>query len=630
MIFRFRNSCRLGLASLMLGALIGTAAQAQHVLNLKDADIEVLVSTVAEMTGKTFVIDPRVTGEVTVISSTPLDADGIYSLFQSILRVHGYATVPSGAATKIVPESQAQTDSIPTAGTEPLSPDDLVTRIVKIEHVPATEVVNVIKSMMPAQAQVSAYAPANLLILADRAANLDRVMTIIKRIDSAADQQIEAIRLQHSSAAEVVRTLNLLSGNSAEDNRIVADERTNTILLGGDPSSRLRTRSLIAHLDTPLESGEQTQVVYLSYASAESLLPILEGVARGGGAEGDDEGANVSVHAHPETNALVVSAPPAKFRELAEIIRRLDIRRAQVLVEAVIAEVSVDFINELGVQWQIASDSSNAVGGTNFSGSNNILGASVNPLAVGPGLNLGYLAGTASIPGLDGEVLQLGALVSALESDTDSDVLSTPSIVTLDNEEAQIQVGQEVPFLTGQFSNTGSTGGAVNPFQTIERKEIGLTLTVTPHINQGDSIILNIQQEVSSLSNTSGAVDLVTNKRTLTTSVMVADNAVLVLGGLIDEDVEETVQKVPALGDIPLLGNLFRYRVTKRTRRNLMVFIRPRILSDPALADYVTGAKYNYIREEQRRAQQGYRGLEPDQLPMLPALEQPPTDGGDQ
>lgn len=629
MIFRSRNSLVQAVAAFVLAALISGAAQAQHVLNLKDADIEVLVSTVAEMTGKTFVVDPRVTGEVTVISSTPLDADGIYSLFQSVLRVHGYATVPSGSATKIVPETQAQTDSIPTATTQDLAPDDLVTRIVKIEHVPAADVVNVIKSMMPAQAQVSAYAPANLLILADRAGNLDRVLSIVKRIDSAADQQIEAIRLEHSSAAEVVRTLNLLSGSGGEESRIVADERTNTILLGGDPSSRLRMRSLIAHLDTPLESGEQTQVVYLNYASAESLLPILEGVARGG-KEGEDSGDNVSVHAHPETNALVVSAPPARFRELAEIIRRLDIRRAQVLVEAVIAEVSVDFINELGVQWQIASDDSNAVGGTNFAGSNNILGASVNPLAVGPGLNLGYLAGTASIPGLDGEVLQLGALVSALESDTDSDVLSTPSIVTLDNEEAQIQVGQEVPFLTGQFSNTGSSGGAVNPFQTIERKEIGLTLTVTPHINQGDSIILDIQQEVSSLSNTSGAVDLVTNKRTLTTSVMVSDNATLVLGGLIDEDVEETVQKVPALGDIPLLGNLFKYRVTKRTRRNLMIFIRPRILSDPGLADYVTGAKYNYIREEQRRAQQGYSGLEPEQLPILPTLEQPSTQDGGQ
>ncbi|GJM08713.1 MAG: type II secretion system protein GspD [Lysobacteraceae bacterium] len=629
MIFRSRNSLVQAVAAFVLAALISGAAQAQHVLNLKDADIEVLVSTVAEMTGKTFVVDPRVTGEVTVISSTPLDADGIYSLFQSVLRVHGYATVPSGSATKIVPETQAQTDSIPTATTQDLAPDDLVTRIVKIEHVPAADVVNVIKSMMPAQAQVSAYAPANLLILADRAGNLDRVLSIVKRIDSAADQQIEAIRLEHSSAAEVVRTLNLLSGSGGEESRIVADERTNTILLGGDPSSRLRMRSLIAHLDTPLESGEQTQVVYLNYASAESLLPILEGVARGG-KEGEDSGDDVSVHAHPETNALVVSAPPARFRELAEIIRRLDIRRAQVLVEAVIAEVSVDFINELGVQWQIASDDSNAVGGTNFAGSNNILGASVNPLAVGPGLNLGYLAGTASIPGLDGEVLQLGALVSALESDTDSDVLSTPSIVTLDNEEAQIQVGQEVPFLTGQFSNTGSSGGAVNPFQTIERKEIGLTLTVTPHINQGDSIILDIQQEVSSLSNTSGAVDLVTNKRTLTTSVMVSDNATLVLGGLIDEDVEETVQKVPALGDIPLLGNLFKYRVTKRTRRNLMIFIRPRILSDPGLADYVTGAKYNYIREEQRRAQQGYSGLEPEQLPILPTLEQPSNQDGGQ
>ena len=615
--------------------LLSSVVQAQsHTLNLKDTEMEVLVSTVAQMTGKTFIIDPQVTGNVTVISSTPMDAEGIYSLFKSILQVHGYATVPAGDAVRIVPEQKAYQDNIPNASSTD-SVDDLVTQVVALKHVPADEAVNVVKPLMPANSQVSSYGPGNLLILGGRAANLQRIMAIIRRIDTDSDTDIETIRLQHANAAEVVRTVKLLHEGESRV-KLVADERTNSILLGGDKARRLSIRGLISHLDTPLEGDDASQVVYLNYASVESVLPVLEGVAGRGKAGEEAGGSEVAVYAHPDTNALVISAPPAVFREMEGIIRKLDIRRAQVLIEAVIAEVSLDFAKEMGVQWQLASDlATGAFGGTNFGTAGNILNAAVDPTAVNNGLNLGYIDGTVTIPGTDTEIAQLGALVSALSGDTDSNVLSTPSIVTLDNQEAQIQVGQEVPFLTGQFTNTGASDSAVNPFQTIDRKDIGLTLKVTPQVNQGDTVMLTIEQEISSLINSaSAAVDLVTSKRTLSTAVMVPSNSTLVLGGLIDEDVQQIVNKVPALGDIPVLGNLFKYRSTKRTKRNLMIFIRPVIISDPAIAESVTGGKYEYIRAQQLRAreQRGY-GLKASDMPVLEAYpsaeqqDQDPNDG---
>jgi general secretion pathway protein D len=441
---------------------------------------------------------------------------------------------------------------------------------------------------------------------------------------------------------------------NGENARVFADTRTNSILLAGAKNGRLKMRALIAHLDTPVDDGGDTQVIYLHYASAKDLVPILQGVAatlsgvapptaKSGEGAGGGIASPATIQAHAETNALIISAPPAIFRSLAAVVRQLDIRRNQVLIEAVIAEVADQTASELGVQWQmpLGKDGQHVIGGTNFTGTspgNNILNAAQNPLGVGNGLNLGYIDGSVTIG--RNTVFQLGALVSALRGDGKSNILSTPSVLTLDNQEAEIKVAQEVPFLTGQYTtsatqtnNTSTTSGITNPFQTIERKDVGLVLKVKPQINVGDSVRMDIHQEVSSIAPTvSGAVDLVTNKRELTTSVLVKDDSLLVLGGLIDNQAKDNVQKVPALGDIPLLGNLFRYRTNDRTKKDLMVFLHPKILRDAATEAAVSSEKYNYMRTEQLQMRQEDWPITPRaQRPMLPEvhdfLASPSLDG---
>ncbi|MDJ0655959.1 MAG: secretin N-terminal domain-containing protein [Xanthomonadales bacterium] len=632
--------------------LTSSAAVAQeHRLNIQDGSIQSLVSTVAEITGRNFVLDPRVDdASVNIISNRAMTEDEIYELFLSVLKVHGFAAVPSGEYIKIMPDAVARQDAIPNVfQADNLGGDQLVTQVIEVQHVTATELVTLLRPLVPQNGHIIAHQASNVLVVSDRAANVNRLAQIIRRIDTVNEDDIEVIALSNANATEVVRALNQLvppNGQSSAAPKAIADERTNSVLLSGDPGARLRLRTIISHLDTPIESGGATQVVYLRYASAESLLPILEGVSRSLAGAGEESPA--TIQAHDETNAVIITAPPAVYRSLAGVIRQLDIRRLQVMVEAVIAEVSNDFSRELGVQWQAASidslNDSGPVGGTNFRtnagtgpGIINLTPtgtgeSGLNLSGLGPGLNLGYLSGTINVPiGRDDrtgetifqEVPQLSALVSAIDANADNNVLSTPSIVTLDHQEAVINVGQEVPFVTGQFTNTGANNSSVNPFQTITREDVGLTLTVTPHINAGETVILDISQEISSISPQALAVDLITNKREISTTVMVPDGGVLVLGGLIDDNVQETIQKVPGLGDIPVLGNLFRYRNTQTTKRNLMVFIRPRILQDEATQNAVTGAKYNFMRSRQQEVMEGYQGLAaPEALPLLPTLEE--------
>lgn len=622
------------------------AQEEEHTLNLEQAKIQTLISTVSEITGKNFVVDPRVSGEVTVVSAAPMNEEEIYEVFLSILGVHGLAAVPSGDAIKIVPDTAAKQGAIGMYGDTEGGGDAMATHIIQPDHVSARELEPLLRPLIPSTGQLSVYPPANLMVISDSAGNLERLVRIIERIDTAtADSEAEVVRLEHASASEIVRLVNqLYPERGGGGPQVVADERTNTVLLTGDPGSRLRIKTLVAHLDTPLESGGSTRVVYLDYADANELVPILKSVSQalertGDGGEGAANGSGVSIDAHPATNALIITATPSVYRSLEAVIRQLDIRRAQVLVEAVIAEVAVDTTQELGVQWQAADgfDDDSLIGGTNFGGpGSSILGLSRDPTSTGQGLSLGWLRGTTTIPGTDDVVLELGALVRALQSDSNTNVLSTPSLVTMDNAEAQIQVGQEVPFLTGQFTSSAADDSTRNPFQTIQREDVGITLKVTPHINQGDTVRLDIGQEVSSVASSSGAaVDLVTNKRTLNTSVLVGDREILVLGGLIDEDVRETDQSVPLLGDIPLLGNLFKYRNASRVKRNLMVFLHPRILRDEATAREVTGGKYNYIRELQERAREEDGPLtDSEEMPLLPEMYEylgpgKPDEGGD-
>lgn len=674
---KFSVACLLAVASAVAGVVPTHAAPpakneagnpaGTHMLNLKDADIQALITTVGEITGKNFIVAPNVQGKVTVVSQTPMRADEIYDTFLAVLRTYGYAAIPSGNAIKIVPEAVAQQDgSAGLNGNRTHASDELVTQIVPVRHVSASELVPILRPLMPQGAQLIAHPGSNSLVISDRAGNVARVMSIIDRIDTVSDSGVEMIPLQHASAAEVARTLNQLNEKNAdplEASRIFADERTNSILLSGGKSGRLRLRALVMHLDTPVNNGGDTQVVYLHNANAKDLVPILQGIAAtltgeaipgkpaapaaGGGAAASASASTATIQAHEGTNSLVISAPPAVFRSLASIIRQLDVRRAQVLIEAVIAEVTDETANELGVQWQIGNN--NLIGGTNFTSGNssasgnNIITATsglngVPPVVtLGNGLNLGYLD-TLTVGGK--KIVQLGALVTALRSDGKNNILSTPSVMTLDNQEAVIKVAQEVPFLTGSYTTntagttggTGSTTGIGNPFQTIQRKDVGLTLTVTPHVNEGDAVRLEIHQEVSSLAPAvSGAVDLITNKREVQTTVLVKDDSVLVLGGLISDDVKDNVQKVPGLGDIPFVGNLFRYRSNDRQKHDLMIFLHPRILRDAATEASVSSEKYNYIRTEQVQMRESVEAMTPrEQQPMLPEvhdfLASPPLD----
>jgi general secretion pathway protein D len=664
-----------------------------HTLNLKDADIQVLIATVSEITGKNFIVAPNVQGKVTVVSATPMRADEIYSTFLSVLRTSGFAAIPAGNMIKIVPESAAQQDgAVGLSTTAALTGDELVTQIVPVKHIAATELVPILRPLMPQGAQLIAHPGSNSLVVSDRAGNVARIVSIIQRIDTVSDAGVEMIPMQHASAAEIARTLAQLGENNkaadalGDAPKVFADERTNSILLSGGKAGRLRMRALIAHLDTPVSNGGDTNVVYLHNANAKDLVPILQGVAatltgeavpgRGGNAAnaavtsnalsgaGQQGSGAATIQAHEDTNSLIISAPPAVFRSLSNIIRQLDVRRAQVLIEAVIAEVSVESANELGVQWQIGNN--HIIGGTNFTSGNsgnagnNILTAtaglntagasstvngtttstSTTPptITVGNGLNLGYVS-TVSLGGV--KIAQLGALVTALRSNGKNNVLSTPSVMTLDNQQAIIKVGQEVPFITGQYqttatatstSATSGTTGISNPFQTIQRKDVGIKLTVTPHINEGDAVRLDIHQEVSSLAaKVSGAADLVTNNREVQTTVLIKDDALLVLGGLISDNVQDNVQSVPGLGSIPLIGNLFRYRSNDHQKQNLMVFLHPRILRDADAEAAVSSEKYNYIRTEQLQMRDNKEIVTPRaDMPMLPDvhdfLASPPLD----
>ncbi len=624
-----------------------TNGSGRHTLNLKAADINVLIETVSEITGKSFIVDQTVTGAVTVVSRQPMTADEIYDVFLSVLRVHGYTAVPAGSMVKIVPDVSAAQQA-PMTGLG--GGDAQLTRIIDLKHVSAQEMMALLRPLMPQQAHIAAHGGSNSLLVADRAANLERIAAIIRRIDVAADSEIEVIPLRHARASEIARTLLALESGAAQAaagqgsaSKVLADERTNSLLLSGDRAQRLRARSLIVHLDTPLDGGEATQVVYLRNAKAEDLVPVLDGVAAtltgyAAPAEGQAGSAKAAtIQAHAETNALVISAAPAVFRELEAVIRQLDVRRAQVQVEAIIADVSDELASELGVQWQsadVGEDARGVIGGTNFGGSTGmggIVDGVRNPLSVigGNGLNVGYLRGSISLPigpnGANQTVFQLGALVKALRGDGRANVLSSPSIVTLDHQEAEIKVVQEVPFLTGQYTNTSTNGGAnqpTNPFQTIDRRDVGVILTVTPHVNEGDAVRLELKQEISALApQASGAVDLITNKRELSTTVLVPDGGLLVLGGLTSEEATENVQGVPGLSRIPLLGNLFKSRAAKRNKRTLMVFLRPTILRDAATEAAVSSEKYNYIRAEQLqiRERAGSR-IGGEQQPLLPEL----------
>lgn len=630
-----KNSRRIGLAALIVFFVLPMAKSQEPTItpNYREADIRQIVEAVGEVTGRNFILDPRVNAKVTMLSSTPMTPDAFYEAFLSILQVNGFIAMTAGDIIKIVPDASARQYS-GLLTTENAAADDIVTQVVRVDNVGAAQLVPILRPLIPQYGHLAAHPGSNMLIISDRASNVDRMLRIVRRIDQANDEEIEVIRLEHASASEVVRVMTALTQTPRADGvpvttTLVADSRTNSILIGGDKSERLRIRALVTHLDTPLEDGGDTQVRYLSYADAEELSTKLQQhfaqqAAGEAGAPSANSTNQVSVWADTQNNAIIVSAPPKMMRSLMSIVDKLDIRRAQVLVEAIIVEVVADRSADFGVTWATdGSGSNSAIGITDFSG----VGTSV--LDLGTAIGSG---GAGNPAGLIGQGITLGvgritdsgtsfaAILSALQGDANTNIISTPTIVTTDNEEASLNVGQEVPFLSGSFSNTGSVGGAINPFQTIQREQVGVKLTITPQINRGDSLLLKISQEVSSIAASSeGAADLITNERTIETTVIVEDGGILVLGGLIEDTLRESEQRVPILGSIPILGGLFRSRSSDLVKTNLMVFIRPKILRDSSQTAMETDSKYNMIRQSQ---QGGRVNLMRDaDRPVLPPLE---------
>ena len=598
-----------------------------HTLNFREADINTVIDAISRITNINFIVDPRVKGKVTIISNKEMPSEDVYQVFLSILKVHGFAAVVGGNVTKIVPEVNAKQDSIPFMNKRVYKGSDaFVTRVIEVRYIDAAQLVPILRPLVPQRGHLAAYPASNVLVISDSSSNIQRLEKIIRRIDQATGDEVEVISLEHASASEVVRIMQQLQGNNSKQAtkvNAVADDRTNSILLGGPKASRVRTRALISHLDTPLDAGGYTHVVYLRNAVAKDLVPVLTGLSKSIAAKGKGKGtvtaataSSIIIEADESTNALVISAPANVVRSLKFVIQKLDIRQAQVLVESVIAEVSEEATRELGVQWAGGGSNSNRpVGLINFDNgysAYNLL-SDVPPPATGLTLGVGDLIGTSRI----------GALIRALSTDVNTNILSTPSIVTMDNKEAEIVVGQNVPFITGSFSGTGSGGSnPSNPFTTIQREDVGITLKITPQINEGNAVKLDVQQEVSSISPSTVGADLITNKRSIKTTVIVEDGGIVVLGGLIEETLNESEQRVPVLGDIPLLGLLFRYNKTSKVKKNLMVFIHPQIMKDEAMLKSLTNEKYNYIRSKQLAVRErGVRLMDDEESPLLPEMK---------
>jgi len=611
-----------------------TPKAGEVLLNFQGADIQAVVKAMSQMTGRNFLLDPRVKGQITIISARPVSASSAYLIFLSALKAQGFTAVEGVGHTRIIPTTEAKTGA--DVYDEPRSGERIMTQVVIVQHSSATQIIPLLRPLMSPTSQLSAHEPGNALIITDYADNIRRLQRIIEKIDQPVSTDVTIIPLKHASALDLADLVTRLSlpgagvpgqptaaaagalGTPGDRYTIIPDLRTNSLLVRADNPGRVhQLRSLIEKLDVPATRGGQTRVVYLRNADAVKLADVLRGLLAG---ESRAQQTSVSVapgaarapaaaksteasliQADESTNALIISAPDAVYNNLRAVIEKLDVRRTQVYIEALLVEMSTDAANELGVQW--------AAGGRNIAGIQNFPGAKpgLAALAADPisaagtaGLLLGYVGSKVTLS--DGTVVRsLGALARALESRSLANILSTPNLMTLDNAEAKMVVGQNVPFITGSFSQTATTGtvaGVVNPFQTIERKDVGLTLKIKPQVSEGGLIKLDIFSEQSSIAPTaaSGASDLVTNKRSLETKVVVDDGHTIVLGGLIEDIRNSAESRVPLLGDLPLIGGLFRYREITKKRTNLMVFLRPVIIYGPNDAYSTTADRYQYLR----------------------------------
>lgn len=675
---------RRSLASLMVAAALtvvipGVTVVAQEEVmyspNFKGTDINEFINIVGMNLKKTIIVDPQVRGRINVRSYEMLNEQQYYQFFLNVLEVYSFAVVEmDNGVLKVVRNKDAKTSNIPVVSDDaPGRGDEMVTRVVQVRNVSVRELAPLLRqfSNQAGGGHVVNYDPSNVIMMTGPAAVVNRLVDIIQRVDKAGDQELEIVKMQYASAPEIVRILESIyksQGRAEQPDflvpRIVADERTNSVIVSGELQARQRVIELAKRLDSELQTSGNTRVFYLKYAKAEELVPVLKGVsesivaevqgaaagAQGGRGAAANTGRAISIEAHDGSNSLVITAQPDMMRSLEEVLRQLDIRRAQVLVEAIIVEVFEGDGTDFGVQWLNKNG-----GGTNFSNGNTIsivdaAGAALaarpikNPPRVEQSTIPGVPSVTIPVPDTEGDYSLAGqvlgglngalvgfvsgdwaALVQAVRTSTNSNVLATPHITTMDNQEAFFLVGQEVPVITG--STTGSNN--TNPFQQVDRQEVGIKLKVTPQINEGTAVQLTIEQEVSSIGGAT-AVDITINKREIKTTVMADDGATVVLGGLIDEDVQESESKVPILGDIPILGHLFKSTSVTKQKRNLMVFIKATIVKQGSDISGISKTKYNYIRAEQlQREAEGIRLMPNTKQVVLPqwddSLALPPT-----
>ena len=663
-------------------------------LNFVNADIGAVIQAISRISGRNFVVDPRVKGTLNIVTARPVARNLTYSILLSALRLQGYTAIEGQGVTKIVPEADAKLHAVPVGkGQGAGGGDRLTTQVFNLKHESATQLVPVIRPLVSPNNTVTAYSGNNSLVVTDYAENIGRIAQIIESID-VPQSGMRVMPLQHASALDLAQTLNRLmndagggavggtpgvAGDASQRISVIGDPRTNSLLVRSENPSKLNAvRQLVANLDKPGAAGN-IHVVYLKNAEAvkvaQTLRAVLSGEAGSAGQSGtgtvgssnsgssfapnttgstgqntttgmgstpsfgNTSGTNTAggtgngmVQADPMTNSLIVTAPDAIYNNIRKVIDQLDKRRAQVYVEALITEVSTDKAAEIGIQWQAGKlGSTTAFGGTNFStGGNNVLNLAAG-LASGsastlPGNGLNLLLGSGTITVGGREIANLNMLARLLESDTKANILSTPNLVTLDNEEAKIVVGQNLPFVTGSYATTG-TATTTSPFTTVERKDVGLTLKVKPQISEGGTVRLQIYQEASTVvaNSVGNATGPITNKRSIESTVLVDDGAVIALGGLVEDTYSGGVEKVPLLGDIPYLGALFRYESRKRGKTNLIVFLRPVILRDAASAESISADRYNYIIGQQREFDSPDRLMrkEPNP-PELPPPGSPP------
>ena len=607
MTFSFKNYVLLSLALFVLTvSYFVNSAQ----INMRDADIRAFASDMAKISNKTIVLDPRVKGNVTVVSNQDLDAGEAYAVFLAVLRVNGYSAVENNGVVKVIPESGARQD----ASINNINKDSLSTEVIRLKQANAKVLSPLLKPLINKQGHITAYEPTNSIIIADYVGNTERIKSILLEIDKNPADTFELIPLQNTSSNEIARILgSMWKGDNQMTKSFTAlsVERSNSILLRGQKTVIEQLKGVISKLDSNTSPSSNLKVIYLKYAQAEDLTSILENVAltleeeQLTSSTGTKKTTNISFHS--DTNALVISAQPDILKSLESVISQLDIKRAQVLVEALIVEVSDKLARELGVQFLFTGDGDNApIAAQKFGSPNPELLSTIGSEISDDSSTASTMKtrATNSLLGLEGLAIgvakyranaeSFAAILNLVSQDGDSNILSTPSIMTMDNEESSIIVGQEIPITTGETLS----GSNSNPFRSVTRQEVGVKLQVRPQINEGNAVKMYIVQEVSSIFGPIGdtSSDLITNKRNIKTTVLVDDGETIVLGGLIDDDVQETINKVPVLGNIPLLGRVFTSTTTTRTKRNLMVFLRPTIVRDSEDVRSISNRKYNYFQ----------------------------------